>query len=288
LTVTPAYFESLGIPLLRGRDFTREDGPRRQGFGGQAPRDPGVVIVNRALASRAWPDTDPIGRRLKFGGPGSGNPWLTVVGVVGDARFLGLATPSEETMFVPLLHREQPLRQLTLVARTTLDPSSAARSIREALGRIDPELPLGDVQTMDALIARNVSRPRFQLALLVAFSVVSLGLAAIGIYGVVSHSVNARQREIGLRLALRADRANVVKLVVREGMARIFIGIAAGLALAVASTRLLTTFLYEVRALDPFTLAAAPLLLASVGLLATVLPARRAARVDPMVTLRVE
>ena len=247
LGVTPDYFRVLGVPLHLGREFTYRD---------RYPETADVVVKAR-LAESAWPGEDPIGKRLKFGGADSENPWFTVVEVAGDARLVGLALEEQEGMFMPLLRTDLTLSFVQLAVRTRSEPAGAVATIRDAIWEIDEELPMSDVQTMDELVSENISRPRFNLAVLGVFAGVAIVLATIGVYGVVSHNVTQRSQEIGLRMALGAP-------------------------------RLLTSFLYEVSATDSTTFIAASLLLGGTGLAATLLPALRATRVDPMTTLRSE
>ena len=278
LGVTPDYFRVLGVPLHLGRDFTYRD---------RYP-ETADVVVNARLAEGAWPGEDPIGKRLKFGGADSEYPWFTVVGVAGDARLVGLALEEQEGMFMPLLRADLTLSFVQLAVRTRSEPADAVATIRDAIWEIDEELPMSDVQTMDELISKNVSRPRFNLAVLGVFAGVAIVLATIGVYGVVSHNMTQRSQEIGLRMALGADRSAVLRLVMGRGLLLVLAGLGAGLFLAISATRLLTSFLYEVSATDSTTFIAASLLLGGTGLAATLLPALRATRVDPMTTLRSE
>ncbi len=278
LGVTPGYFRSLGIPLLRGRDFTLED----------RPQESGVVIVNKRLAERGWPDENAVGKRLKFGGPDSTYRWFTVVGVVGDARLIGLASEEQEGMFLPLLRTDRTHSSVQILVRTGSDPMSAVPLLRDLIWQVDHELPISDIRTMGQLISSNVAQPRFQLAIFSVFAWLAMALAGIGIYGVVSHSAALRSREIGLRMALGANRSAVIKLVMRHGAALVLVGLVVGLGLAFALTRLLTSFLYEVSATEATTFATSSVLLGVIGLAATFLPAWRAARLDPMSTLRAE
>ena len=278
LGVTPDYFRVLGVPLHLGREFTYRD---------RYP-ETADVVVNARLAEGAWPGEDPIGKRLKFGGADSENPWFTVVGVAGDARLVGLALEEQEGMFMPLLRTDLTLSFVQLAVRTHSEPADAVATIRDAIWKIDEELPMSDVQTMDELVSKNVSRPRFNLAVLGVFAGVATVLATIGVYGVVSHNVTQRSQEIGLRMALGADRSAVLRLVMGRGLLLVLAGLGAGLFLAISATRLLTSFLYEVSATDSTTFIAASLLLGGTGLAATLLPALRATRVDPMTTLRSE
>ncbi|HXV62831.1 MAG TPA: ABC transporter permease [Vicinamibacteria bacterium] len=278
LGVTPGYFQSLGLPLLRGRELTLADGDSEDG----------VVLVNRELAEQAWPEDDPLGKRLKFGGAASTNPWLTVVGVVEDARLIGLEHEGQEAMFRPLLRTGRTLADLQMLVRTSTNPERLVPQIREAVWAVDDQLPIRDVQTMDELVSINVSRPWFHLVVIAIFAVTALTLAGVGTYGVLSHSVTQRSREMGLRMALGATRSAVLELVLRQGMGLVTAGVFVGLGLAIGLTRVLGSLLYEISATEPVTFVGAAVVLGIIGLAATLVPALRATRVDPMTALRTE
>jgi putative ABC transport system permease protein len=259
------------IPLLRGRDFTDADAPA------SAPQ---VVIVSQATATKFWGDADPLGRALHRQGDLARQ--YTVVGVVGDVRQAAL---SQET---PAIY--YPTIGLTgamgIVVRTDPPPTSILPAVREKLHELDAALPMSSVRTMDEWVSNNAAQPRLNAILLAVFAVVAILIAAIGIYGVLAYSVNQRTREIGLRMALGAPRGQVLRLIVREGMIVGALGIGAGLAGAMALSRVLASLVFDVQVRDPLTYTAVALALALVALAACVIPARKASRVDPLIALR--
>ncbi|HEU5451103.1 MAG TPA: ABC transporter permease, partial [Terriglobales bacterium] len=281
MTISPDYFHALGIPLLRGRFFTDADGQ---------DKTPGVLIINQSMAKKYFPGQDPIGRRLQTGDPSPQSPWETVVGVVGDVKYEGLDEETGPTLYVPYNEGEWTLfsRTMFLVLRTSSDPASLTSALRAQVAALDKDLPLTNVRTMPERIDESVDRPRFRTLLLGSFAAAALLLAAIGIYGVLAYSVSQRTREIGIRMALGANPARVVALVVARGMVLVGVGVTVGLAGALALTRLMSSLLYAVSARDPQSFVAVSVLLAMVALLACYLPARIAARVDPMIALRSE
>jgi putative ABC transport system permease protein len=270
-TVTPSYFQVLGIPLVAGRVFTEADEKGK----------PPVVLISRSASERFWPGEDPLGQRITLGG----DELFTVVGIVGDVRRKGLDQPAEPMVY--LSYRQFTLPLFTLFARGA-DPVSMAGDVRAAVRELDPELPQGAIETVAELRARSVAEPRFRAVFLALFAGLGLGLAAIGLYGVVSDGAGRRAREIGIRMALGADRREVLKLVLGEGLKLSLIGAAAGLLASLALGRVLATFLFGVSAADPLTLAAVSTLLLAVSVLAAYLPARRASRLDPVATIRAE
>ncbi len=266
------FLRTLGIPLLRGRGFTDAD---REGA-------PGVVLVSEALARRHWPGEDPIGGRIRF--PGAGEEWRAVVGVVGDVKWERLTEEGRSALYTPLAQgRTGPMR---VVAKTTGDPRTLAASLRGIVAALDPQTPVSDVRTVDQRISSSVERPRFAMLLLAAFAGVALLLGAVGIYGVIAYTVGQRTREIGVRMALGARSGDVLRLVLAQGAGLALAGVALGVGIALAVTQALRSLLFGVGAADPLTFALVPLLLVGVALLASWIPARRAARVDPMVALR--
>ncbi|MEK6300049.1 MAG: ABC transporter permease [Acidobacteriota bacterium] len=269
--ISPNYFQMMGIPLLEGREFSVADAK-----GGLQ-----TVIVNRAFAERYWPQENPLGRRL-----GDGDDWMTVVGVVGDLHQSGLDQEAAPHVYAPFM--QAPLRRSGLLVRTSVEPLSLVGAVRSQVNAIDPAQPIYNIQTMDALIAGSMSDRRLNLVLLAVFALTALSLAAIGIYGVISYSVTQRIREIGIRMALGAQSPDVLKLIVKQGMIPVIVGIAVGLAGALALTRVMSNLLFGVGANDPWTFAAIAVLLAAVALVACYIPALRATKVDPIVALRYE
>ena len=278
--VAPGYFRTLDLPLQRGRDFLPEE----------RWRSSEVVIVNERFARGAWGGQNPIGKRIKFGGPSSDTEWLTVIGLVGDARLASIAAEEDEVVFLPLLREERNLSSLKLIVRATAgaDPAALAPSVRDAIDRVDNELPVESVSTMAQLIADNLVRPRFHLLASSAFAFAGLFLAGVGLYSVVSRLVATRSKEVGLRLALGATRRDILTLVTEDGMTHVAIGSSVGLALAFAGTRFLASLLHGVSPLELESFVAATFLLLAVGLVATLVPALRATRIDPASMLRDE
>ncbi len=270
------YFETMKVPLISGRFFTEQD----------AKESAQVVIVDENMARSYWPNTDPVGKRLKRGDANSTAPWLTVAGVVANVKQYALDTDSRVALYTP--HLQSGSGSLSIVARTTTDPVSVAGAITREARTIDPNLPVYDVKTMEQWLAESLARRRFAMLSLGLFALVAMLLAAVGIYGVMSYSVAQRTREIGIRVALGAQTRNVLKLVISQGMLLAGVGVGAGLIAAFAITRVMASLLFGVGATDPLTFAAIALLLASVALLACWIPARRAANVDPMIALRHE
>jgi len=282
--VLPGYFETMGLPLVRGRDFGLRDD-----LGA-----PGVVIVNELLAERHWPGEDPIGKRISLEDPDK-QAWLTVVGVARNGVRREWAEAAGAEMFLPFLqspnYREamRPMfTYMTLVVRGTGESAVLGPALREAIWDTDPDVSISAVQTMDEVVARATASPRLYLLLLGSFAAVALALAAVGIYGVMSYSVAQRRNEIGIRMALGARPADVLRLVMGEAMGVAVAGAAAGLAAALALTRLMSGLLYGVASTDPLTFAAVCAVLTAVALTATYVPARRAVRVDPLSALRAE
>ena len=271
------YLQTMRIPLLRGRNFTERDGPKSTH----------VLIVSESLAKKYWPGQDPLGKRLKWGPPESTDPWLTVVGVVGDVKQGPLETATDTHTYEPYAQLGAPL-SLRVAVRGQGDSAGLAAEVRGVVRGLDPQLALGSVRTMDEVISRSTASRRFSLALLGSFAALALVLAAIGIYAVLAYSVARRTHEIGVRMALGARSGDVVRLVLGQGLRVTAIGICFGVAGALGLTRFLGSMLYEVQPTDPPTFVAVLLLLLSVSIAASYLPARRAMRVDPMVALRYE
>ncbi|HMD07371.1 MAG TPA: ABC transporter permease [Candidatus Acidoferrum sp.] len=271
------YLQAMGIPLLRGRYFTELDGPKSTH----------VLIVSESLAKKYWPGQDPLGKRLKWGPPESTDPWLTVVGVVGDVKQGPLETAADAHTYEPYAQLGAPL-SLRVAVRGQADPAGLAVDVRAVVRSLDRQLALGNVRTMDEVISRSTASRRFSLVLVGSFAALALVLAAIGIYAVLAYSVARRTHEIGVRMALGARSGDVVRLVLSQGLRVTAIGIVFGVAGALGLTRFLQSLLYEVRPTDPPTFVGVLLVLVGVSVAASYLPARRAMRVDPIVALRYE
>lgn len=274
--ICPNYFRTMGIKLVGGREFTEQD----------TPNAPGVIVVNEALVKRYWPNENPIGKRIKIGNFDSASPWLTIVGITQDVRQGGLDRQPRREFFRPYNQAAWPV--MTIVVRTAGSPAALLSPIKQALNRIEPDRAVSGIRTMDEIIHDSLGSRRFPMMLLLAFSVVALVLAAVGISGVVSFSVSQRTREIGIRMALGAPRGNVIRLVLNRSMQAAIIGIVLGLFGSFALTRFLTGLLFEVKPMNPTVLGVAAALLTGVALLACYVPARRAMNVDPMIALRCE
>ena len=271
LIVTPGYFKALGIPMLQGRGFTTAD------------EDSGanVLVVNEALARRYLPGKNPVGENLKLG-----EFDFRIVGLAGDVRNDGMARRGEPAVYAPasLLPRSS----MKLFIRTSSDPLQVAAEVRHTIWQVNPNQPVSDIATMQQVVSKTVSRPRFFTVLLGVFAGLAVVLAALGVYGVIAWSVSRRAYEIGIRMALGAGAGRVLRMVILQGIAPTLAGLALGLAAALALTRLLSSLLFEVGAADPATFAGVAALLLAVGLLASWLPAWKAARVNPMSALRSE
>lgn len=272
--VSEGYFETLGIPLLRGRLFTA----------GDEADPPWVVVISESMARQFWGSKNPIGERLHFAGP----IWRTVIGVVGDVRHEGLDGEPSPEMYMPVDQAANLESGPTIVVRTALDASAAAATVREAISAIDREFPVDRIETMEQLLSRSIAQPRFRTTILMAFSILALVMASIGIYGVMNYLVIQRTREFGIRLSLGARRGDVLRLVLSRAAGLIGVGTCLGLSGAIVLVRFITKLLFGTGPLDPLTFVVVPILLAAVALVASYLPARRATRVDPMVVLRYE
>jgi predicted permease len=278
--VSDSLFKVFGVPLIRGRFFDERD---------EAEAAP-VVIVSETLAKKYFAGVDPIGRHLKDGGPerpaGPTNPWMTVVGVVGDVKYSGLDSAPEPAFYMP--YRQNPWRGQFVVVRTASDPRTLLNGVRAAVASLDKAVPVARVNTMDDLMDASVAPSRFRATLVGIFALVGLLLAAVGIYGVMAYAVAGRTHELGVRIALGADRATLLKLVLGEAAALIAAGIALGLSGAFAMTRMMQTLLFGVTPTDAATFGGISALLAAAALVASYVPTRRALRVDPMIALRGE
>ncbi|HXU33857.1 MAG TPA: ABC transporter permease [Thermoanaerobaculia bacterium] len=277
---TPGYFEALSIPVREGRVFTAADRRDAQP----------VVVISETFARNFWPRGSALGHRIKIGQ--STSPWSTIVGVVGDVRHEGLTADAKQTWYLPQSQLDLsigfPASSYTLVLKTQGNPATYAGAVREVIRSIDPQLPASDVRPLADVVSGAFSKQSFTMFFLVLCSTLALGLAAVGVYGVIRFRVGARTREIGLRMALGARVGQVIREVVAQSMGLVGIGLALGLAAALALTHFLNSLLYGVGAQDPGTILASVLALGLVALLATYLPARAAAAVDPMIALRGE
>jgi putative ABC transport system permease protein len=275
--VTPGFFKAMGAPLLRGRELSEAD----------KPDTPRVALINDTFARQFWPGEDPIGQRFKFGRPDSNSPWMTIVGVVADMRRTGYEAAVRCETFLPYTQRPN-IGFMSLVVRTTGDPSSMIATVRDQIRQIDREQPISHAGPMTELLGEMIARRRFGTLLLSFFAAVAALLAFVGVYGVVSQSITQREHEIGIRMALGARTSDVLKLVLRQGVSMVIPGVVAGLTGAWWLTSLMTGLLYQTGTHDSFTFIATGAMLAMVAIVATAIPARRAARVDPMVALRQE
>jgi putative ABC transport system permease protein len=272
--ITPDYFRVLKTPLLRGRFFAESDNLDA----------PGVVMINDALAKKYWPKEDALGKRITFSDPRKPDPkWLTIVGIVRSIRHRGLDVDPAPEYYVPLA--QGPWHTMVLAVRSAQDPRGLASAVRREIQSIDPDQPIANVRTLENVTADSVAPRRMSMVLLGAFAGIALLLAGVGIYGVISYLVVQRTHEIGVRMALGAQRRDVVCLVVGHAAKLVAIGTAIGLVVALFSTRTLSTLLYNVGAFDVTTFAFVTVALASVALLASYIPALRATRADPMIAL---
>jgi putative ABC transport system permease protein len=276
--VTPEYFPVLGMPLLRGRLFTDSD----------TDKTPPVVMINEAFARKYWPNADPIGKHLKL--PVSGDrfsfSWNTVIGVVGDARTESLAEAAIPQLYLSLYQRR--VKDLAILLRGRLDAAAIPEQVREQVQSVNPELPVFGAQTLDEAVSDSLSQRRFSMEMVSLFALTALLLAGIGIYGVISYLVNERTHEIGIRLALGAQRPNILRMVLGQGLRLALAGAGVGLVGALIVSQFIAGLLYGVRATDPLTFLAVALLFIAVALLACYIPAQRAIRVAPLIALRYE
>jgi putative ABC transport system permease protein len=266
------------IPLVGGQVFSSEDGPQ------SSP----VVIVNQAMANRYWSNQDPLGKRIKIGNPDTKSPWFTVKGVVKDSAQSALDEGINPEIYFALGQMAGRYRRMNLVVRTSVEPKSTLAAIQSAIREVDKDQPVYQVQTMEELIGDSVGTRRFALTILTLFAVLALVLAVSGIYGVISYSVSQRTQEIGIRMALGASAKDVLRLVLGEFLRLTVIGVALGLIGAYALTRLMASLLFGVTPTDITTFVLVSVTLSLVALIACLIPARRATRVDPLVALRYE
>jgi putative ABC transport system permease protein len=276
--VTPGYFEAMRIPLRRGRLFRDADGPNA----------PPVAIINETMARKFWPNQNALGKRFKFDYPGN-PPWFRIAGIVGDVRQMRLDQPPREEMYFPYWQaKDNWMVPRDLAIRTSGDPRRLASAVRQAVWSVDRDQPVSNTMSLDDLLDHEVAGRRVQAALLGGFAALALILACIGIYGVLSYLVTQRMREIGVRVALGASTSDVFNTVAGQGMALTGIGVALGLAGALGLSRMLDSLLFGVSAADPVAYAVAIGIFGIVALAACYFPARRASRVDPIITLRYE
>jgi predicted permease len=274
--VTGDYLRVMSIPLMAGRAFGDAD---------TASSQP-VLLVSESTARTIWGEASPIGAQVRVGSADRG-PWLTVVGVVGDVHHDDLSKPAGLSMYVPQSQRTD--SYLTAVVKAAgPDATALAAPARDVLRRLDPAVPVYAVASMPALVGKSSAQRQFVMRLLAAFALVAVLLAAVGLYGVVSYGVSQRAREVGVRVALGAQRADVTRLVLSSGLSLVAVGVAAGLVVSLLVTRYLTSLVFGVSPGDPATFAAATALLVAVALLAHWVPIRRALRIDPAIALRAE
>jgi putative ABC transport system permease protein len=273
--VSPGYFNTMETPLISGRTFAGTDGEN----------SPRVVVINQTMARKYFPGEEPIGQRIALGDPEKEESWRSIVGVVGDVRYESIETPPFPTAYAVYRQNTEPWSTMSMVLKTYGRPGNLAGDLRRAIQSIDPNLPVTNVQSMEELMDSSVVRPRFIMLLVGSLASIALALAAIGIYGLMAYSVAQRTQEIGIRMALGAQKSDVLGLVIRQGMTLTVIGVVVGLIGAFVLTRLIASLLFGVETTDPLTFVAIPLLLLFVALIACYLPARRAARLDPKIAL---
>ena len=271
-TVTPNYFETMGIPFVKGRLFNDHD----------QPGTPAVVVINQTMAQKFWPNQEPIGKQI-VGGDGT---TASIIGVVGDAKHFWLEETQQPQMYGA--YSQQPGYFATVVIRTSVEPLSLTEQVRQALWKVDADQPMWKIRTVEFLVNRSVADRKFLLALMGLFASLALILTMIGLYGVISYLVNQRTQEIGIRIALGAQLRDILQMVLKQGMFLVLTGVALGLATAWLTTRLISRLLYQVSATDPVTFVVIAAFLILVALLACYIPARRATKVDPLVALRYE
>jgi putative ABC transport system permease protein len=272
--VTPGYFQTMGIPLLYGRDFTDADAK-----GAQL-----VTIIDERLAHKYWPNEIPLGKRVRFGPPEDNEPWHTVIGVVRAVRHQRMQEDTAESVYLPYL--QIPINGMAVVVRTSSDPTNLVPAFRSAVAGLDPDIPVNEVSPMDKVIAESIWQPRLYAALFAVFAAGALILAVIGIYGVMAYLVVTRTHEIGVRMALGATARDMFKFIVGRGMKLTVIGVVLGVGVAYGLTRLMRGLLFNTSTTDPLVFILISLLLMLVAFLACYIPARRATKVDPLVALR--
>ncbi|MFN0123283.1 MAG: FtsX-like permease family protein [Blastocatellia bacterium] len=272
LSASAGYFQTLAMPLVAGRTFDQRD----------LPNTDGVIVINEAMAKAAWPADNPLGKRMKMGV--MTNPWLTVVGVIKNTRLRLEMTPAPQ---VYLSYAQTPaFGPGDLVLQTKSEPTSLAAAVRREVWVIDKDQPVAEIRTMESLLDESIERPRFNTLLIAIFGSLAMLLAVIGIFGVMSYTVTQNRRDIGLRMALGAQASDVLKLVIKQGMSLVLVGITLGVLAALTLTKVMTTLLFDVTATDPLTFAGMAVLFVAVAFLACYLPARRANCINPLEVMR--
>lgn len=277
--ITPDYFQAIGTPVLKGRTFNDQDDAQH----------PPVAIISEQVGQYYFPNQDPLGKNIRLGSPEEWGPWVSVVGVVPDVRFEDLNVAPAMQVYTPHLQGLQvggSLSNMMLAVRTTVDPSSLTGSIKQQVWSLDKDQPVTNISTLSQLVSDSLAQRRFIMLLLVAFSLMALLLAVIGLYGTLSYMVTQRRHEIATRMALGAQQLDVLKLIIRQGMVLVLIGVGLGLLLSYFLSRLVASLLYGVSPSDPLTFLGVPALIALISLLASFVPAYRASRVDPHKILR--
>jgi predicted permease len=270
---SPDYFQTIGMPLIRGRSFAETDDDKA----------PGVAMINQAMARHRWAGEDPIGKRISLN---RGKTWLTIIGVVGDVRQYELNRAPQDEIYRPF--NQSPRSDSRILLRTTTNPMILARQVEEMVHQIDPQQPVTDIQTLEQVRYESLSSPRLTAFLLTLFAALALVITAAGISGIMALTVSQRTREIGIRMALGASKANVLGMVMRQGIGLVMIGLLAGIAGAVVLTRLMSSVLFGVEPTDPLTFLGVTLVLIIVAAVSCFLPARRVTNIDPMIALRTE
>jgi predicted permease len=266
----------MGIPLVRGRTFNDQD----------SRENPRVTIVDEHMAAQLWPGQDAIGKRIRTGGPDSTSPWVTVVGVVGRVKQYALDSDSRIAMY--LAQAQYPVRAMNVVIKTASAPENLTATVRKEVRELDPNLPIYGVRTMSDRVGDSIATRRFSVVLLTVFASLALALATVGVYGVITYLVDQGTRELGIRMALGATPGGITNMVIRQGLLLGGIGVAVGIAGALLLTRFLSSLLFGIEPTDPITFVAIGFLMMMVAIISSYIPARRAARIDPVISLRTE
>jgi putative ABC transport system permease protein len=278
INVTPNYFRVMQSPLIRGRLFSEGDDAGK----------PGVLLIDQSTARRFWPNQDPIGKRIQLGQSGPRQVWLTIIGIVGDMKYDGLEITDVPHVYTPMYQLPFSSRVLNVVVRGSSSIATLEPELRREIQAVDPNLPVFNVRSMNEVIGRSLESRRFSATLVGTFALVALLLASVGIYGVLAYLVSQRRQEIGLRMALGAQPADIRRLVLGQGIRLTVIGVIIGAIGAAIAARLISSLLFGVHPTDPAVFTIVPLILASVALFASYIPARRAMRVDPLIAIRME